>query len=213
VRFRDFARWTVSRLGFASNDRMIGLLQRCLKVKNFEHLRVPLAVIATEFVTGEPVVFRSGDMIGPVRASCAYPGMFLPVTLNGQTLVDGMLAYSVPTTPLRQMGAQRVLAVYLKAHWVSPGPPRSVFDVIGQCFSIAQAKASSLWQADADIVIEPEVAGFAYDAFDRAPELVRAGEEAARRALPQIREWLRQPAAAPTHAPAVQAQPVPAAAK
>jgi len=213
VRFRDFARWTVSRLGFASNDRMIGLLQRCLKVKNFEHLRVPLAVIATEFVTGEPVVFRSGDMIGPVRASCAYPGMFLPVTLNGQTLVDGMLAYSVPTTPLRQMGAQRVLAVYLKAHWVSPGPPRSVFDVIGQCFSIAQAKASSLWQADADIVLEPEVAGFAYDAFDRAPELVRAGEEAARRALPRIREWLRQPAAAPTHAPAVQAQPAPAAAK
>jgi NTE family protein len=213
VRFRDFARWTVSRLGFASNDRMIGMLQRCLKVKSFEELRVPLAVIATEFVTGEAVVFRSGDLIGPVRASCAYPGMFLPVTLNGHTLVDGMLAYSVPTTPLRQMGAQRVLAVYLKAHWVSPGPPRSVFDVIGQCFSIAQAKASSLWQADADIVIEPEVAGFAYDAFDRAPELVRAGEEAARRALPQIRQWLRQPAAAPTHAPAVQAQPAPAAAK
>jgi len=127
--------------------------------------------------------------------------------------VDGMLAYSVPTTPLRQMGAERVLAVYLKAHWVSPGPPRSVFDVIGQCFSIAQAKASSLWQADADIVLEPEVAGFAYDAFDRAPELVRAGEEAARRALPQIRQWLRQPAAASTHAHAVQAQPAPAAAK
>jgi len=42
---------------------------------------------------------------------------------------------------------------------------------------------------------------------------VRAGEEAARRALPQIREWLRQPAAAPTHAPIVQAQPAPAAAK
>jgi len=213
VRLKDFARWTVSRLGFASNDRMTGMLQRCLKVKTFEELRVPLAVIATEFVTGEAVVFRSGDLIGSVRASCAYPGMFLPVTLNGKTLVDGMLAYSVPTTPLRQMGAQRVLAVYLKAHWVSPGPPRNVFDVVGQCFSIAQAKASSLWQADADVVLEPEVAGFAYDAFDRAPELVRAGEEAARRALPRIREWLRQPAAAPTHAHAVQAQPAPAAAE
>ena len=213
VRLKDFARWTVSRLGFASNDRMTGMLQRCLKVRTFEELRVPLAVIATEFVTGEAVVFRSGDLIGPVRASCAYPGMFLPVTLDGKTLVDGMLAYSVPTTPLRQMGAQRVLAVYLKAHWVSPGPPRSVFDVVGQCFSIAQAKASSLWQADADVVLEPEVAGFAYDAFDRAPDLVRAGEESARRALPRIREWLRQPAAAPTHAHPVQAQPAPAAAK
>ena len=213
VRFRDFARWTVSRLGFASNDRMTGMLQRCLKVKTFEQLRLPLAVIATDFVTGEAVVFRSGDLIGPVRASCAYPGMFLPVTLNGHTLVDGMLAYSVPATPLRQMGAQRVLAVYLKAHWTSSGQPRSVFDVIGQCFSIAQTRMIGLWQADADIVLEPEVQDFAYDAFDRAPALVRAGEEAARRALPRIREWRQQPAAAPTHAPAVQAQPAPATAK
>jgi len=211
VRLKDFARWTVSRLGFASNDRMSGMLQRCLKVKTFEELRVPLAVIATEFVTGEAVVFRSGDLIGPVRASCAYPGMFLPVTLNGKTLVDGMLAYSVPTTPLRQMGAERVLAVYLKAHWVNPGPPRSVFDVIGQCFSIAQTRMSGLWQKDADIVLEPEVQGFAYDSFDRAAELVRAGEEAARRALPGIREWLRQPVAASTKLPAV--EPAPAAAK
>ncbi len=205
VRFRDFARWTVSRLGFASNDRMTSMLQRCLKVKTFEELRVPLAVIATDFLTGEPVVFRSGELIGPVRASCAYPGIFLPVILNGRTLVDGMLAYSVPTTPLRNMGAERVLAIYLKSHWVNSGHPRSVFDVIGQCFSIAQTKMSSLWQADADVVMEPEVQGFAYDAFDRAPALVRAGEEAARCALPRIRQWLQQPAA--VHAPAAPPQP------
>ena len=201
VRFRDFARWTVSRLGFASNDRMTGMLERCLKVKTFEELRIPLAVIATDFVSGEPVVFRSGELIGPVRASCAYPGIFLPVTLNGRTLVDGMLAYSVPTTPLRRMGAERVLAIYLKSHWVNSGQPRSVFDVIGQCFSIAQTKMSSLWQADADVVIEPDVQGFAYDAFDRAPTLVRAGEEAARRALPRIRQWLQQPAMSPALVP------------
>jgi len=197
VRFRDFARWTVSRLGFASNDRMAGMLHRWLKVKTFEELRLPLAVVATDFATGEPVVFRSGELIGPVRASCSYPGMFLPVNVNGRLMVDGMLAYSVPTTPLRTMGAERVLAVYLKAHWVNSAPPRSVFDVIGQCFSIAQTKMSSLWQVDADVVIEPEVQGVAYDAFDCAPALVRAGEEAARRALPRIRQWLEQPEMAP----------------
>jgi len=205
VRFRDFARWTVSRLGFASNDRMAGMLQHWLKVRTFEDLRVPLAVVATDFVSGEPVVFRSGDLIGPVRASCAYPGMFLPVQVNGRLLVDGMLAYSVPTTPLRKMGAERVLAVYLKAHWANSAPPRSVFDVIGQCFSIAQAKMSGLWQSDADLVIEPEVQGFAYDSFDRAPALVRAGEEAARRTLPRIRQRLQQRATA--HASAVQPGP------
>ncbi len=208
VRFRDFARWTVSRLGFATNDRMTGMLQRFLKVKTFEELRVPMAVIATDFVSGDPVVFRSGDLIGPVRASCAYPGMFLPVNIDGRLLVDGMLAYSVPTTPLRRMGANRVLAVYLKAHWVNTAPPRSVFDVIGQCFSIAQTKMCGVWQADADEIIEPEVQGFGYDSFDRAPDLVRAGEEATRRALPQLRAWFEQPL--PTQAPsAVHPEPAP----
>jgi len=66
----------------------------------------------------------------------------------------------------------------------------------------------SLWQSDADVVIEPEVQGFAYDSFDCAPALVRAGEEAARRALPRIRQWLEQPAPATAHAAAVEPQPV-----
>jgi predicted acylesterase/phospholipase RssA len=53
---------------------------------------------------------------------------------------------------------------------------------------------SGLWQSAADLVMEPNVAGVGYDAFERAPELVRAGEEAARQAMPEIRKWL---AAAP----------------
>ena len=75
VRFKHIARWTLSRYGFASNQRMIGFLNQLLKVKTFEELRIPLAVTATDFSTGEGVVFHSGPLIDPVRASCAYPGM------------------------------------------------------------------------------------------------------------------------------------------
>src|SRR5207253_10892732 len=109
VRFKHFASWTLSRYGFASNQRMIGFLSSILRVKSFEELRIPLAITATDFMTGEGVVFNSGPLIDPVRASCAYPGMFLPVRIAGRLLVDGMLAHTVPTTPLRKMGAQRVL--------------------------------------------------------------------------------------------------------
>jgi NTE family protein len=123
-------------------------------------------------------------------------------------MVDGMLAYSVPTTPVRRMGAERVLAVYLKAHWANSAPPRSVFDIIGQCFSIAQTKMCSLWQADADAIIEPDVQGFGYDSFDRAPALVRAGEEAARRELPRMREWLQSATVPLAHVPAAHAEPI-----
>jgi NTE family protein len=207
VRFRDFARWTISRYGFASNERMVGFLKRILKVRTFEELRIPLAVTATDFISGEGAVFRAGQLIEPVRASCAYPGMFLPVQINGRLLVDGMLAHTVPTLPLREMGATRVIGVYLRSHWCDPSGPRHVFEVISQCFSIAQEQMSGVWRAAADVVMEPDVAGFGYDSFERAPELIRAGEVAARALMPQVRAWLQpQPAAAPQ--PARERQPL-----
>ena len=211
VRFTTFARWTLSRYGFATNDRMVSFLTRTLKVQTFEELRIPLGVTATDFNTGEGMVFTSGSIIDPVRASCAYPGMFLPVEICGRWLVDGMLSNPVPTRPLRAMGAERVLAVQLKGQWSKTTAPRHLFDVIGQSFAIAQDMMSTVWRSAADLVIEPDVAGFDYDDFKRAGELIRVGEVAMRRALPEVRKWLEAPeeAAAPLKTPALVANPVP----
>ena len=217
ARFTTFARWTLSRYGFASNDRMIAFLTRTLKVKTFEELRIPLGVTATDFNTGEGVVFHSGSIIEPVRASCAYPGMFLPVNIRGRWLVDGMLSHPVPSQPLREMGAERVLAVHLRGQWARNGAPRHLFDVIGQSFAIAQDRMAPLWRSAADLVIEPDVAAFEYDDFKHAGDLVRAGEEAMRKALPEVRSWMESPedvalpqkTAVPTRARTAVAKPAP----
>jgi len=210
VRFKHFARWTLSRYGFASNLRMIGFLNSILRVKTFEELRIPLAVTATDFSTGEGVVFHSGPLVDPVRASCAYPGMFLPVEIRGRQLIDGMLAYAVPAVPLREMGASHVLAVHLKGKWTNGEGPRNVFEVVGQCFAIAQEMNCGVWKQASDLVIEPDVNGFKYDAFEHSAALVRAGEAATRAALPEIRKWLQ--ADAPRRAKAGLAQPAPVSA-
>jgi len=208
VRFKTFARWTISRLGVASNDRMAGFLRRVLKCRHFEDLKIPLAVTATDFVSGDPVVFREGDLIDPVRASCAYPGMFLPVNINGRLLVDGLLAHSVPTVPLREMGAERVIGVHLSAGWVNMNGPRHVFDVIGQCFSIAQQKMCGIWEAAADMIVTPDVRGFSYDGFDRCKELIASGELVTRAAMPKIKSWLEQATPQPAAQQSVQATPL-----
>jgi len=207
VRFKHIASWTLSRYGFASNQRMIGFLNQLLKVKSFEELRIPLAVAATDFSTGEGVIFHSGPLIDPVRASCAYPGMFLPVKIRGRLLIDGMLSHAVPTRPLRQMGADRVLAVHLKGNWTDGDGPRHLFDVIGQCFAIAQEMNSGPWKQATDLLIEPDVNGYKYDAFEHSAALVRAGELATRAALPEIRKWLQLES--PHQKPVRAAQPTP----
>jgi len=119
--------------------------------------------------------------------------MFLPVNIRGQWLVDGMLSHPVPSRPVREMGAERVLAVHLKGQWSKDGAPRHLFDVIGQSFAIAQDQMSHLWRGAADEVVEPEVSGFAYDDFKRAGELIRAGEVAMRKVLPAVLRWMETP--------------------
>jgi len=211
VRFTTFARWTISRYGFATTDRMVPFLERTLKVQTFEEMRIPLGVTATDFNTGKGAVFTSGSIIDPVRASCAYPGMFLPVRIGDSWLVDGMLSYPVPTRPLRAMGAERVLGVHLKGQWSKTNGPRHFFDVIGQSFAIAQDMMSEAWRSAADVLIEPDVAGFDYDDFKRAGELIRVGELAMRRALPEVRKWLDVPveAVAQRNTPTLMARPAP----
>ena len=209
LKFSHFARFSLSRLGLWNNDRLSTLLSKILKVKTFEELKIPLAVTATDFVTGDPVVFCKGPLIDPVRASCAYPAIFLPVKVDGRLMVDGLLGHPVPSTPLKQMGADKVAAVYFNSHWVQSGGPKHFLDVIGQCFSIAQANMSTFWQANTDVVIEPDVAAFPYDAFNRCGDLVRVGEEAARALVPKMREWFEGTELAPTAAPEIKT-PAPA---
>src|SRR5208337_3058826 len=74
--FRDFGRWTLSRMGMASNERLDEFLRKFTPVKNFEQLKVPLSIVATDLMSGESVYFTSGEISPALRASCAYPGLF-----------------------------------------------------------------------------------------------------------------------------------------
>ena len=78
-----------------------------------EALPKPFAAVATNLVSGEEVVIRSGDVIEAVRASISVPGIFTPVRNNGRILVDGGLVNPVPVSAVRAMGAEFVIAVDL----------------------------------------------------------------------------------------------------
>lgn len=189
--FSSYARWTVSKLGLASNERMALYLRRALRSSRFEDMRIPLAVVATDLLTGKPVVFKDyGDIIGPVRASCAYPGLFLPVEIEGRWLVDGAIATSVPVQAALEMGATHVLSVYLHSVALESVRPSNMLQVVSQCFSILQDRIDLDGRLDTQMVLEPKVASFAWNAFEQVAELVEAGRQAAREALPRIQGWL-----------------------
>lgn len=186
--FADFGRWTPSWLGLATNQRMEKYLARMTPAKTFEELKTPLAIAATDLNAGVSVYYSSGPLAPPLRASCAYPGLFVPIQYEGRTLVDGFLTAPVPVEGVFVLGAEVVIAVYLEAGNLEQ--PRTFTDVLSRSFNIIQRHADLAWRQQADVIIEPDVKPFVWDDFSRANEMVAAGEAAARAALPQIRALL-----------------------
>jgi NTE family protein len=191
MRFSHVARWCVSRMGLAGSRPMQTFLKRLLRTYRFEEMRTPLSVVATELVSGTPTVFRAGDVIDPVRASCAYPGLIEPVAIEGRLYVDGAIGMEVPTTAVREMNVDKVIAVRLVTRCTRE--PSNLLQVINRCFLILNEQTEAAWRSAADLIIEPDVSECAWDGFASARELMQVGEEAARAALPAIRAWLQPP--------------------
>lgn len=192
LRFRDIARWRVSRLGLASNNRLGDLIERVFESRQFEELRIPLAVVATDLTSGEPVVFTQGHLVDAIRASCAFPGLFEPVEIGTRCLADGGLVAPVPTRAARELGASSVVGISVGMQDGHRGAPTNIFQVVSRAVSAAQKHQLEIWERHADIVLRPDVQSLAWDDFDRAEEAIQAGVVAATRALPRIHKLLGQ---------------------
>ena len=191
IRFRDIARWSVSRLGLASNHRLADLMERVFDSTQFEDMKIPLAVVATDLATGDPVVFRQGPLVDAIRASCAFPGLFEPIQIGTRCLADGGLVAPVPTQAARQLGGSIVVGVSVGVQDGYRGAPKNMFQVVARAVSAAQKHQLDTWERHADLVIRPDVNSLAWDDFERAGEAIEAGAAAAQLALPRIQKLLK----------------------
>jgi NTE family protein len=193
IRFRDIARWSVSRLGLASNHRLADLIERVFESKQFEDMKIPLAVVATDLATGDPVIFRQGSLVEAIRASCAFPGLFEPIQIGTRCLADGGLVAPVPTHAARQLAGTGALVVGVAVGVQDGhrGAPKNMFQVVTRAVAAAQKHQQDTWELHADLVIRPDVNSLAWDDFDRASEAIDAGAAAAQRAVPRLHKLLR----------------------
>lgn len=191
MKFRDVARWTLNLQGLAGSDRMISFLARLLKATRFEDMKTPLAIVATDLVRGKSVTFHGkGDVVFPIRASCAYPGLFLPLRHQGRLLVDGFVSMEVPAEVLPQLGANYVISVAIPNN-DGIEDYGNMFSVVSRCFQVMSARNQHTWRRFSNAVIAPPVANMTWDSFASAKKLIELGEQAARAALPQIMAVIR----------------------
>lgn len=184
--------------GLLKGDKLVSFLEKSLAVQDFAQLRIPLAVVATNMQTGEPVTFRTGRVAEALRASASMPVVFRPLrTLDGAEYGDGGLSLPVPVQIARAMGADIVIAVDLDAHIKNNTQPlKDVFDIAQRTISFLSFHLAQEQMRYADIQVVPDVSAVGWNAFlttEGTTRVIQLGESAMRAQLPNLTQRLRYP--------------------
>lgn len=184
------AGFSYSPRGFLSNAAMGTFIEKHFPVTRFEDLKIPFAAVACDLEKGEEVILKdTGSLAHAIRASCAIPGVFVPVNDDGRQLVDGGVVSPVPTRAVKKMGAEIIIAVDLitcgSRYW---GTPTTLVGTFFQSAMIMLRTTSKHQHYRADIVIEPEIAHIRPDEIGKRDELIELGEKAGLAAAAAIRK-------------------------
>ena len=77
-------------------QRIIQELEKVVPDRPIEQLNIPCTIVASDMISTEEVVFRSGSLFEAVRASISIPLFFKPVQIGGRLLIDGGILNPLP---------------------------------------------------------------------------------------------------------------------
>lgn len=153
-------------------EKFIRFLSESMECRTFEELQIPLSVVATDYTSGRETVFESGDLLKPVRASMAIPGVFASVECDGALLVDGGLVNPLPYNLLRKE-CDLVIAVDVSGSLQKEAKRPDFFDAVLGSFEIVQSAliAEQLRNDPPDIYLKPDLRGIRILEFNKADEV------------------------------------------
>jgi len=193
--------------GLIRGQRLLAYFEQHLGQRTFSDLRLPLALEAVDLNTRQEIVLREGPVALALRATTAVPGLLMPVEVNGWRLVDGGVLNNLPVDVAREMGAEVVIAVDIgptreagigrwigNRRWVPEGLSATLMvldDTLGTLMTASQEH--KLRQFPPEVLIRPAIPTDVnvFAGYERAAELIAAGERAAEAHLPEIKSLLR----------------------
>jgi len=157
-------------------------------VRDFSKLPIPFECIAADISTGEEVVLKKGFLPKAIRASMAVPAAIAACEIDGRMLVDGGIVNNFPVDRCREMGADIIIGIDIQDDLLTKDQIKSIPDVISQLTSLMSIERSEKNRKNVDILIKPDISGYSASSFDTesAIALMKRGEEAARKILPQL---------------------------
>jgi NTE family protein len=147
-------------------------------LKSFDELPIPYRCVATDIVSGKEVVFGNGSLSQAMRATMSIPGLFNPVRIGNQVLVDGGLVGNLPTDVVRQMGADVVIAIHLEVAPVKSEEIQSMFTVLGRSVDLVVRENEIRGLSAADLVVTVDLHEYNSIEYQKSRSIIEKGRSA-----------------------------------
>jgi NTE family protein len=146
---------------------------------SFDDLPTPFRCVAVDLRTAAVVVLDRGSLPQALRATMSLPGIFPPVEIGRQVLVDGGAMNNVPADVVRAMGADIVIAVNVGSLSETRRVDTSILGLVGNTIDAMMLASTRRGMAAADLVISPDLDKFKSLDWRRADALAEQGYRAA----------------------------------
>ncbi|HTV09361.1 MAG TPA: patatin-like phospholipase family protein [Candidatus Aquilonibacter sp.] len=146
---------------------------------DFNDLPIPFRCRSTDLTAAKSVVFSRGSLQDAVRASASLPGVFQPFEMDGHEYVDGAILDNLPTSDVKAMGADVIIAFSLPLSPVGKGDLDSIVGVLQRAFAVGIEVNEERDRKLANIVIMPDIQGFTASDYSKTEELAARGYAAA----------------------------------
>lgn len=189
VGISDMADFVVSPKGLVNGKKLSEWINSQVGYDDLTDMPIPVAVTATNLTTQQVVIIRSGNPGHAVQTSSTIPGAFVPVENQGDILVDGGVLSVIPVATVRELGAQKVIAVDIYCH-NQPTPDVSASNIMLAAFRMQSCRLSQQELDSADIIIAPKFEPSSSGAFDEKEQAIEAGYLATKEMMAEIKVLL-----------------------
>jgi len=163
ISFRQMTKIQIPDGGFFRIDAFEKFMQKTLRAKTFEELKIPLRIVATNLDKGQSTVFTKGKLVDAVVASCSVPILFTPKVIDGVRYVDGGVLKNFPVSTIRE-DCERLIGINASPMVADEYKP-TILNVASRTYHF-MFKANILHDKElCDLLIEPIDMGN-YDTFD-----------------------------------------------
>jgi NTE family protein len=181
------------RGGALNPDRFLNFLLAAVHKKTFDELSIPLLVVAADYLTGEEVVLRKGDLLPALKASIAIPGVFAPVTIGGRMLLDGGIVNLVPYDHIIDKCDVSIAVNVAGIHTQGRKTPNAWESVLRSIQLMQEATLrEKMKRRRPDISVDPEIIDVPLLAFGKVSRVLRQSAPAVAEMKNRLRDLLGQ---------------------